>query len=783
MNNDLIQGYTHIKIKENLENRDKERRRREGFNSSSQQIGPNPYANQYIQFNTGEICYVSDVGLVRKMSKETFQYTPGQQGCPGPDQIKKIDSPWLPGYDIVGTVVSSSPRLVIGEPMTAKYESCIHKEKEVGTGTIYSPDKIIRPTLSTQTQSLLNETKTLQDQYDTMLEQYNEKRKEYQDLQNTIKKQSADFVHTLETESPTLNKNYYVSQILNGDGSDISSNYIGCYTDSSSNPALPNLAQGGSIYTEKQCSSTALNNGATLFGLQNFDPKTNLASCYYGKDKETAQKYGQAVSASCQQSSDGNAYGGEHTIAIYQTPSSEYYGAYNDQPNRAMTQVGTSDSYTYDTCLKTAQDSSASFFGLQYYNNGGAQCFTSNDFTTATQYGKSTNTVTGNDGKTYGGTWTNAIYVVTPTSKYEGCFNYRAGNPAIIQAPTSVTTFSQCQTYATQNGYKYFGIQGQGKNFFVINDLASATQYGANPCVQSPQDGKTYGLSGVNALYQLPNLKADASIVGRVGYVDSSSTLFTYPSSSLGLSTLYTKFINFVSGKTAFLGNSTSVPSSTECEQACNKNDSCYGYEFNSSTKDCQLLNNKAYPNTPISASTGTDLYIRNPSITSPPTGVNPDVTAVDSIFYSQFKNSGKNVEKAYNFARTLDKDHPQLANMEQQLLLIGQNLESLREKLEKNLVKLNNQSVTDYTGTGDYLKDYGDLTGRIETADSVKNNLENMIRNNQLILNQKNMVYLIWAVIAFFIVLFIVFLFYKFRSNSNSTGLQQKQIQIPQFQ
>ena len=99
-----------------------------------------------------------------------------------------------------------------------------------------------------------------------------------------------------------------------------------------------------------------------------------------------------------------------------------FLGTFGDNSNRAMTLLSSgSQIYSYGSCLTYALQNSFTYFALQGIGTGpgNAQCLVSNNIVQATQYGTTTNGagtvsyVTSVDGKVYGQSWSNAIYMIT----------------------------------------------------------------------------------------------------------------------------------------------------------------------------------------------------------------------------------------------------------------------------------------------------------------------------------------------------------------------------------
>ena len=92
--------------------------------------GNNKYANKYIQFTDGTVCYVTNQGIAKCISTpEIWDSIAGKNGCPVKNVIN-IGLPWLPEYASAGTIIPTDPPLLSGTCMTTG-ESCGNAGKNV----------------------------------------------------------------------------------------------------------------------------------------------------------------------------------------------------------------------------------------------------------------------------------------------------------------------------------------------------------------------------------------------------------------------------------------------------------------------------------------------------------------------------------------------------------------------------------------------------------------------------------------------------------------------------
>ena len=84
----------------------------------------NPYLGKNVSFTTGQICYVTQQGVVKWYpNPDIYNSSAGLNGCPASSQVVQISLPWLPEYNSQGATIPTNPPLISGTPMTAG-QSC-----------------------------------------------------------------------------------------------------------------------------------------------------------------------------------------------------------------------------------------------------------------------------------------------------------------------------------------------------------------------------------------------------------------------------------------------------------------------------------------------------------------------------------------------------------------------------------------------------------------------------------------------------------------------------------
>jgi len=548
-------------------------------------------------------------------------------------------------------------------------------------------------------------------------------------------------------------KNVYVSSVV----SKPTTTYVGCYTDSASNPAMTAVNNGAQIYNYNTCMQAAIDKGSSYFALQNADSTNGTATCMISSDIGTAQQYGVA-SSNCPTGSDNYVYGGTNINAVYKTPDAVYVDTFIDNPNRAMTSVSNgSRTFTYDTCKQAAIDANQQFFGLQNLNENTqkAQCFIGNDYSTVSKYGSARKgkTIKGKDRKKYGGGWANAVYQITTTDgNYIGCYKDDPTKPAmeVVNGGANTYSFSSCQQEAITLGKSYFGLQGGtagSSQCFVSNNLTEVKQYGLSLPCSKQADQTIAGNANVNAIYQL-NQVGNPIDMGKIGYVDENTLLSEYPSSMLTPGTTYNKISNYDSPGNDLDGNPLQNSSVSDCTTSCNNSSSCVGFAFDNATNNCWLKNSNAYPKGERVPNPTTDYYVRQLNINNA-NSCSKTVSNVDSLQWEKYpKKSSKMTPKTpCGYGSNVEDTQVKLSTLEKQIQNITSKIVGVIEKIEDQNINVNQNISTTDTTLDDYIKKYKNIASQIVQNDIPTQKI--IVEDSDVYVLQENYSYMFWSILA----------------------------------
>ena len=579
--------------------------------------------------------------------------------------------------------------------------------------------------------------------------------------------------------------------------------FKGTNTSGDQSTAISNVALNSSLipsgsYSYESCKQSAISNGYRYFGLQNVNTSTNLGYCAVSNSEPSVSQYGISKVVNKMVtlwSSNTSGQTGNSAIlsnngslqvlnssgqAVYSSPGvnqpSNYLGCYNDSGNRTLpTSLGSGK--TYSTCNSSAASGKYTLFGLQNTQpDGTSECWAGNDQSKAMSLGKASNCTISNN-LTVGAGWSNAIYSTSnPQSNYflslqsDGnmCV-YRGTGPNDNQGGIWCTMTNGKQQETNPNAVSTKGKYGQswmsnnstlapgdfigsddGKLQLIMQtdgNLVLYTFQMATNC-QKMSDGNTGGGVGANAVYDIGKTAVPKNM-GALSYVDADSNLYTYPSTNQQYTNTYPTTINNMNATDSGISGANFSNTTVEsCKTQCNNNAQCAGFVMNGSS--CWLKTNGMYPFGGSSApSQGTTIYIRGKQPTKPPLGVAQNANMTDSLTYKNYVNKGE-VGSEYGLAKASITQKQQLEQMQTKLGLLSKQLTNLTNNFQDGTNTAEQQSQENVKGIYNYLTD---LTSTNEKSKNVagetSTNVQNILKDSDIVVLQKNYDYLFWSILA----------------------------------
>lgn len=619
---------------------------------------------------------------------------------------------------------------------------------------------------------------------------------------------SNEYISTIGTLTPEVNvwSNYSFTFTV-----PTSQNYLLYFTGTASgidrstaitNVSLNNTNTSAGNYSYFDCKQAAISNGYRYFGLQNVNTSTGLGYCAVSNSEPAITQYGISqvpIKEVVLWSSNTGGQTGNSAIlqtsgslqvinsagqAVYSTTGgnhSNYLGCYNDcyQGRGLPTYLG--NGKDYNSCQSAAQSGKWSYFGLQFTQpDGKSECWVGNDITEATKMGKANN-CTIVSGVNVGGGCSNAIYDNTSaTSNYflilqddGNMVVYRGTDPndnqGYIWGTQTNGQLQQANPQMVASKGKYgqnwissgstlapgdFIGSNDGKMALVMqtdgNLVLYTYQMGTN--CKKMSDGNMGGGVGANAFYDIGETAVKQNM-GILGYVDADSNLYTYSSSNQNFSTDYSVINGVDSGGNDIPGASFSNANVDSCSKACNKNNECAGFVIDVNGNyghGCWPKTNKIFPyGGYIGPNKNLDFYIRNKQPVTPPNGVPITTKSIDSVKYQNYINKGP-IGNEYGLSKATSVQKQQLQQLQDKMSLLSNQITNLTNKFQGGSITAENQSQVNDSGIQDYVKNITTTNKKIGSiAGETNGNIQNILKDSDIVVLQKNYDYLFWSILA----------------------------------
>lgn len=268
---------------------------------------------------------------------------------------------------------------------------------------------------------------------------------------------------------------------------------------------------------------------------------------------------------------------------------------------------------------------------------------------------------------------------------------------------------------------------------------------------------KMLGKENVNAIYKL-NETGNISNLGKVGYIDSDSTLKEYPDSMISFNNSYQIYKN-----TDSPGNdisSSAVKDQNECEQSCNNNLDCAGYVYQDNTKTCWLKNRSNFVK---ESNNNVLLGVRNPKLKGSST-CNDKIVDIDTVQYSNYvKGSQMTSETICNKSVMTPEDREKFDNIRNQLAIVSQEISTKMKELQDKDNKIYEKMNMNAQQFKKDLEKYNAINAKLQqnldinTKEGMKNysnslnmnDLHGMLTDSDLIVLQENYSYILWSILA----------------------------------
>jgi len=503
------------------------------------------------------------------------------------------------------------------------------------------------------------------------------------------------------------------------------STYVGCYNNyangsssssssSSSNPAMTTAGQ----MTYAQCQTYAVANGNSFFGLQAVNDN-GVGNCMVGTDQTTVEQYGNGITYTPVQLWSSQTEGQGSTALLTTTG--------------ALSVLDVNGNTVFSTTASSGSGSgSAYYFMVQPDGNACIYPGTAPTDTTNTDAS--------------GSVW--CTNTAGQQQQNNPTYEATAGKYGQNWMPSS-GTLAAGDFVGSTDGTTYLIMQSDGNLVYYTNTQATA-------CTKNATTNLYSGQTNINATYQLTTTGTPASI-GQLAYIDGNAAAHPYPTSQVAQTATYSLVLPGMDSLGNDIANAAySSATLQSCQDTCTDLSGCSGFVMNSEETQCFPKTAAFYPGGSFAVNSDRNVYLRNSAPTSYPKGVPTTVdTMMDTWTYGNYVQGGQ-VGDQYGLASATSVQKQLLNQMETKLAQlsaqISQNTEAMNTATQQS-------QQTNQTNDAALLTTAESIQGMQEKIQSfAQNNIENILKDTNILILQKNQSYILWSALAILILLVAIY-------------------------
>ena len=291
-------------------------------------------------------------------------------------------------------------------------------------------------------------------------------------------------------------------------------------------------------------------------------------------------------------------------------------------------------------------------------------------------------------------------------------------------------------------------VSDDGKLLFFVGDdgnmwLNTFTHVEGCP---KRDDGKEYGGGWANALYSF-DTSINSKYNGKIGYVDDAGELREYTGETIKHKDTYKKYDNYVSGTWTISENKNS--SVKECRTLCNNDGRCKGFVFQNDSKTCYSKGDKIFPKSERTPENGFDLYVRDLKINNS-NSCSKDIVDIDSNMWSGYtQGAPMDKNEVCGLGKVLGDPHDKMNDTQKQIDDTVEKMKDLFSKLQQDNVKLTTDMLNLQSRIDQDLNEYDDVNKSIEERQTVQTTINSMLSDSHLVVLQENYKYTFFSVVA----------------------------------
>jgi hypothetical protein len=473
-------------------------------------------------------------------------------------------------------------------------------------------------------------------------------------------------------------------------------------------------------YSYQNCKQAAISNGYRYFGLQNVNTSSGLGYCAVSNSEPAIMKSGRSERVSKMvplwSSNTGGKPGNTAILtntgslqvldstgkAVYSTPASTSITATNIPSNITATNK------RINSFLILQSDGNMSIFEGTDPNNRKNEIWSS---MTAGRQEKANIDVVASKGK-YGQNWMSNGSTLSP-GDFIGSTDGKIA--LMMQTDGNLVLY----TYQTDTNCEKIG-------------------------------DKIGGGRGANAMYDI-GMSADSKNMGALGFIDSDSNLYTYPITNQKYTDTYSKIENINAVGNDIPGKAFANSSIESCKKACDSNPDCVGFVTTRDGSTCWPKNKGMYPFGGVGQFfSGRDTYVKGKQPLTPPIGISSNTTSINSVDFGKYINKGTVGNNKHGLANINNVEKQQLDQLRSKLNMLSKQITDLTDKFQTGSINAEQQSSKNVSGVNQYFKDFNNTNNKISGISEETNvGIENILKDSDIVVLQKNYEYLFWSILA----------------------------------
>lgn len=305
-------------------------------------------------------------------------------------------------------------------------------------------------------------------------------------------------------------------------------------------------------------------------------------------------------------------------------------------------------------------------------------------------------------------------------------------------------------------------ISGDGKLLLIMQNDGNLVLYTfKSNCMKGIGNNNQNYYGGINAnpLYDIGSIGI-TSKMGDIAFVHADSQIQPPSTKDVTYSTTYSRVIQNtnISGFDIPGAALNNIPDVNKCMNACNKYKDCnaFVYDTTGPYPVCfpkKLSNKDVYSPNTFKPSVGKTVYVRDKKIINTPLGIDNRINIVDSIQYKNYPNQRGSGNNNYGLANIISVQKQHLSQLQDKLSLLSSQLNNNIKSTQEIILNKTEGFVGNQNFKDSYLKTEQN-NNKIIKIKKNNNEIDNILRDTSIKTLQQNYSYMLWSILALGVVI-----------------------------